>query len=138
MAQRRIRILGDSEITPLNQTLYYDALISSIEAVVPSLLDDSLLAISSAQILQNCTTIQNGNMTVGAVRFGTRGYTYAIFAVNTIIAVIFLEEMLQTSGWKHLSKFDYTDIKSVVIASPLGESDIADTVVTKHKKSDTH
>ena len=130
--------ISNSEANPLNQSLYYDALISSIETVIASLLDDSLLAFSSSQIiLQNSTTLQPGNMTVGAVRFGTKGYTYAIFAVNAVIFVIYLEEMLRTSGWKHLSKFDYTDIKSVVIASSLGGSGIADTVVAKHKEKET-
>ena len=94
---------NDFETNVLHQILDHDAWLNSIETVIASLLDDSLLAFSSAQIiLQNATKPQNGIMTVGAIRFGTRGYTYAIFAVNLVIVVIFLEEMLRTNGWKHL------------------------------------
>ncbi len=110
----------------------------SIEQALESLLDDTLLAFSSAQIiLQNSTSARHGIFTVGGIRFGTKGYVYSLFAVNCVIVIIFFEEMLRTHHWRHMSKFDYTDIKSVVVASSMGGSGIADTVVAKHLERDT-
>lgn len=126
---------GSSGVAVLNQSRNHGALIDSIEKALESLLDDSLFAFSSAQIiLEHSTSTRNGNLTVGGISFGTKGYVYSLFAVNSVIVVIFLEELIRTKGWKRLSKFDYTDIKSVIIASSSGGSGIADTVVTEHKE----
>ncbi len=128
---------GSSSIAALDQSRNHDPLIKSIEMALESLLDDFLLAFSSAQIvLENSTSTRNGNLTVGGISLGTKGYVYSVFAVNSVIVVIFLEEFIRTKGWQGLPKFDYTDIKSVVIASSMGGSSIADTVVAQHKKHD--
>ena len=72
----------------------------SIEQGIKSLIDDSLLAFGSAQLVldhNTSTNATNGMLTVGAVRVGTRGYVYSLFAFNILLILIFMVAILLTS-----------------------------------------
>lgn len=47
---------------------------------------------------------------------------------------LFIEEALAHHGWKGLTKFDYNDLKSVVVASSMGGSAIANRVAEQNKQ----
>ena len=112
----------------------------SIEQAIRSILDDSLLAFSSAQLVleyPGSTKVVDGTLSIGVIEFGTRGYVYCLFAFNLVVILILLEEMIRTRGWKHLPLFDYADIKSVIIATSMGGTAIAKKVVAAHDRQDS-
>jgi len=51
---------------------------------------------------------------------GQRTYAISVATINFIVVLIFVEELLRTWGWSNLSKFNYSDVCSVIIASLLG------------------
>ena len=133
MSPRYCLSAGQYGTAALNQTRDQASLLATIEIALTSLLDDTLLAFSSAEIMMHqFTTNQTGSMTVGGIRFGTKGFVHALFAVNLAILWISIVLTLWNHGWCRLPNFDYTDIKSVIIASSMGGSSIADTVLASH------
>lgn len=109
----------------------------SIVQGIKSLMDDSLLAFASAQLVLHYGTssqVTPGSLTVGAVVIGTRGYVYSLFAFNLLLILILFEEMLRTRCWANLPLFDYNDVKGVIVASSMGGKELANKVVTAHEK----
>ena len=101
----------------------------SIEQGIKSLLDDSLLAFASAQLVINhntSTNATNGMLTIGAVRVGERSYVYILFAFNIFLILICIVEILRTGFWANLPPFDYNDLKSIVISSSMGGRELAE------------
>lgn len=95
----------------------------SIARGLESLIDDSLLAFASAQLLLNYDTSVrsvNGTLTGSAIQFGTKPYVYAIFAFNALLILLFIEEAFRTHFWAALPSSNYNDLKSVVVASSIG------------------
>ena len=112
----------------------------SIEQGLKSLIDDSLLAFASAQLVlhyENSSRVTTGSLTVGAVLVGTRGYVYSLFAFNMLLILILIEEMFRTRCWANLPLFDYNDLKGVIIASSMGGKELANKVVAAHEKSES-
>lgn len=109
----------------------------SIVQGIKSLMDDSLLAFASAQLVlhyENFSRVTPGSLTVGAVVVGTRGYVYSLFAFNFLVILILIEEMLRTRCWANLPLFDYNDVKGVIVASSMGGKELANKVVATHEK----
>ena len=110
----------------------------SIEQGLKSLIDDSLLAFASAQLVlqyTNSSQVTAGSLTVGAIVVGTRGYVYSLFAFNLLLILILIEEMFRTRCWANLPLFDYNNLKGVIIASSMGGKELANKVVAAHEKS---
>ena len=98
-------------------------LTSSISQGLESLIDDSLLAFASAQLVLNSNTSLkpvNGTLTTSGIQFGTEPYVYAIFAFNILLILFFVEEAFRTHFWATLPSSDYNDLRSVVVASSIG------------------
>ena len=105
---------------------------------IRSILDDSLLAFSSAQLMiANATKPTSMTASVQVVQFGTPQYIYLLFAFNLLLIFAFVHEMLRTRAWRHLPVFDYNDIKSVIAASSLGGTALADEIATMHTQAGT-
>ena len=110
------------------------------EQAFKSLLDDSLLAFSSAQLaLQYNSSTKNATMvaTVNAVEFGSRPYVYSLFAFNLLLILIMAEEMIRTKGWKNLPQNHYLDLKGVIATSMTrkASADIAATAAPEKETS---
>ena len=127
--------LSSPDTTPDPKIIEY-----SIEQGLKSLLDNSLLAFSSAQLVLNYNTStrqQPGSLTVGAVRVGTPGFIYSLFAFNLVLILIFVEELVRTRFWATLPLFDYRDLKGVIIASSMGGIELANRAVATHKQNES-
>ncbi|CAD6572545.1 MAG: hypothetical protein ASARMPRED_005446 [Alectoria sarmentosa] len=112
----------------------------SIEQGLKSLIDDSLLAFASAQLVlhyENSSQVTTGSLTVGAVLVGTRGYVYSLFVFNLLLILTLIEEMFRTRCWANLPLFDYNDLKGVIVASSMGGKELANMVVAAHEKSES-
>ena len=96
--------------------------LQGVAATFESILDDLLLGISSAQLIlsPNGSNSTTANATVNAVQIGEARYVYSVAAITLIILLIFAEEVISTQYWKKLSKFNYNDLASVVVATSKG------------------
>lgn len=106
-----------------------------IESALEAMVDDILLAFSSAQFM---IAGQEGGIkqttmhaTVAAIRIGDSVPIYIIAGSNAILVVLFVVSAIWNRGWRTLSTFDYQDLKSVVIGSSLGGGDIAAEVLQR-------
>ena len=117
----------NSSTSDPNTSLKQDLKEYSIVQGLKSLLDDSLLAFASAQLVLNYNTSHqttNGTLAVGAVQVGTKSFIYTLFAFNILLFLIYIEEMIRTRFWAALPDFDPNDLKSVLIASSMDGGDL--------------
>ena len=87
----------------------------SIEQGIKSLLNDSLLAFASAQLVLNHNTsfnVINGTLDIGAVQVGESSYVYILFAFNIVLVLIFIVAIVLTHFWAHLPLSDDNVAKS--------------------------
>ena len=98
-----------------------------------SLLDSILVEYSSAQLVIAKESINStAESRVTTTVIGTSAYIFPIFTLNLVICLIYLFEVYRTRGWRHLSKFNFTDIKSVIIGTSVGGTAIAERTRTLH------
>ena len=122
--------LIDQNLGTDNLSLY--AITTSVESII----DDILLGLSSSQIvITNSTKPTPAIAQIGAVRLGQASSIYAITTVNLLLIALSVYEIIRTHGWRHLLVFDYRDIKSVIIATSLQGSAIAEHSSTEHEKA---
>lgn len=130
----------DSDISSPDSTNNISITVYSIEQGLKSLIDDSLLAFASAQLVlhyENSSQVTNGTLTVGAVLVGTRGYVYSLFTFNLLLILILIEEMFRTRCWANLPLFNYNDLKGVIVASSMGGKELANKVVAAHEERES-
>lgn len=112
--------------------------LAGIEAVLTSILDDAMVAFSSAQImLLNDTSPAPVVVTSAAYAFGTRGYIYAVVCISFLVTAGYIVEAFRTRGWRGLSKFDFMDVKSVIVAASEGGTAIAKEAQDLHHAEGT-
>ena len=110
-----IRLDLDSPDTSKNATIMEYSIVQGFK----SLIDSSLLAFASAQLVLSSNTPSNptnGTLTIGAVQVGTRGFVYSLFVFNVVLILIYLEETFRTRFWAGLPFLDPNDLKSVLVA----------------------
>lgn len=101
--------------------------LSGVEDTLTSMLDNSLLAFATAQLMiANDTYPVPAALSVSAIRIGSRAYIEITAAINFIIILVCILEPVRTQGWKDLSTFDPTDTKSVTISASRGGSRVAE------------
>lgn len=59
---------------------------------------------------------------------------YIIVGVHFTITLLCLVELIRTRVWRELSKFNYTDIKSVIDGASIGGTAIAERARKLHKE----
>jgi hypothetical protein len=117
-----------------NATLTADIL-RGVEDSLASMLDNSLLAFSSAQLMiANDTFSAPTSVSISAIRSGEPKYVYIIAGIHFTITLLCLVELIRTRVWRGLSKFDYTDIKSVIVGASIGGTAIAERARKLHKE----
>ncbi|KAI9717775.1 MAG: hypothetical protein M1812_004504 [Candelaria pacifica] len=122
--------------TNSHDPMYHDVLgqvLMGVEDSLTSMLDNVLLAYSSAQLMiANDTIASPTTIITQAVRIGAPAYIYIIAAINFAILLLYLIELARTRGWKGLQRFDYTDIKSVIVGTSMGGSSVANATRQAH------
>ena len=100
---------------------------------VNSLLDNIMATYSSAQLMVAEESVKSeAESRVTAIVIGTPTYIFPIFTFNLLICLVYLFEACRTRGWRHLSKFDFIDIKSVIVGTSIGGNAIADKAHMLH------
>ena len=98
-----------------------------VESSLASMLDNSLLAFSSAQLMYAGDTHSVPTfVSVDAVRIGKTIYIAIAAVINFTIVLLCLFEAIRTKGWEGLSRFDYTNIKSVAVGASKGGAKVAE------------
>ena len=116
-----------------------EAVLSAVAESFTAIIDDVLVAYGASQISNaRNTTSSAARGVVEAVQVGQRFYRYLVFALNSLMILIVVSEAIHTRFWLHLTKFDYLDIKSVVIASSAGGGKLAKAVLNKHYDEGTN
>ena len=116
-----------------------EAVLSAVAESFTAIIDDVLVAYGASQISNaRDTTSSAARGVVEAVQVGQRFYRYLVFALNSLMILIVVSEAIHTRFWLRLTKFDYLDIKSVVIASSAGGGKLAKTVLNKHYDEGTN
>ena len=135
----RTSVLGDMfQSNILNaKAAYGDTSTSDLLGIrdsLTSIIDNSLAAIAAAQLMiLNDTSTTTVQVNYPSVRFGKPAYIDAISAVNIIICLCYLFELIRTRCWYHVPKFSLMDIGSVIIATSGGGTGIADEAYLLHK-----
>ena len=117
----------------LNQT---EAVLSAAEESFTAIIDDVLVAYGVSQITNaHDTTFSAARGVIQAVQIGQPLYRHLVFALNSLIMFVVVFEAAHTRCWKRLTKFDYLDIKGVIIASSAGGNGIAKAVLNEHHEN---
>ncbi|KAL8792318.1 MAG: hypothetical protein Q9195_005109 [Heterodermia aff. obscurata] len=99
----------------------------SVEDTITSMLDNTLLAFSSAQLMiANDTKPANVTVSLSAVRIGKSVYIYIVAGMNFAILLLCVVESIRTRNWTGLSPFDYANIKDVIVSTSKGGPFIAE------------
>ena len=114
------------------------AVTSAIADSFTAIADDILVAYGSSQISNAHST--TSSPVIGAVKtvqIGQSLYRNLIFFLNSTIILIVAFEALNTGFWHRLTKFNYLDIKSVIVASSAGGGGVAESVLENHRERGT-
>ena len=112
--------------------------LQGVEDSLTSMVDNVLLAYSSAQLMIANDTYQAPTTAlIKSVRIGEAIYIYTVAAVNFLVVLVFIFEISRTRGWKDLRRFDYTNIKSLVVGTSMGGTAIANAVRRAHASERT-
>ena len=108
----------------------------ALEDSLNAMLDDIILGYGAAQLHWDFDGNGIGSADVGsqfsAVRLGEDKYIFLTLAINIILLIIAIEEVIRTHNWHRISLFDYQDIKSVIIAASAGGTSVVDECRRKH------
>ncbi|KAH8812641.1 hypothetical protein F5884DRAFT_631570, partial [Xylogone sp. PMI_703] len=120
-------ILANVENVQYSNGMNAQSNLTGLAAALTSIMDDAMVAFGSAQImLANDTAITSVRATSSAYAIGTLPYIYAVVTLSLLTSLIYSVTWLRTNGWRGLSKFDFMDIKSVIVAASKGGTAIAD------------
>lgn len=110
------------------------ATLQGIAESIETLIDDSLIATASAQLMiaKDSYTVTPTVYKKG-LRIGGEGVAVTLVIFNALIIVLFIEEALRTRNWKTLSKFDYNNVEDIIVATSLGGSTLGIVVLSKSR-----
>ena len=98
-----------------------DAVLQGVEDSLAAMLDGTLLALSSAQLMVARDVVRvPTELSVRAIRIGDGPFIYIIAGIHFAVVLLFLVELVRTCVWRELGWFDYADIKSVIIGASAG------------------
>jgi hypothetical protein len=108
------------------------ATLQGIAESIETLIDDSLLATASAQLMiaKDSYTVTPTVYRKG-LRIGGKRDVVTLVIVNALIIVLFIEEALRTRNWRTLSKFDYSNVEDIIVATSLGGPTLGNAVLRK-------
>ena len=111
---------------------------SNLQGVSESLLSmldniDEAYAAAQLMILHD-TNLGTANVKSVAVVFGSPGYIYSILMVDIAVCTIYFVECFRTCRWLHSSRFNFIDIRSVVVGASMGGHAIANKAKSLHSR----
>lgn len=141
-----VSVLGETLSRNVERMQKQNAHLSPTEAVLSAVADSFTAIIDDIPIAYGASQISNAHDTassaargvVEAVQIGQPFYRHLVFALNSVLILLVVFETAHTGFWHRLTKFDYLDIKSVVIASSAGGGKIAKAVLDEYYEKGTN
>lgn len=111
----------ESFMGPSDETTF-----TAVGMSLDSIIDSCLEAISAAQmqVLQDTQTVQASTQSVAFV-FGALSFQLAILGVSTLVTIVYATECIRTRFWTLAATLNFMDMKSTVVATSAGGTDIA-------------
>ncbi|KAI1868770.1 hypothetical protein JX265_006749 [Neoarthrinium moseri] len=95
-----------------------EAILGGLEAALEAVMDDILLGYAGAQLMvANVSSDVEVHLLTRSVKFGQTSWIAAAFAFNILLLMWTSAEAVRTSGWKTLTKFDFTDPAQLVLGT---------------------
>lgn len=95
-----------------------DATLSGLSSALAAMIDDMLVAYSSAQfMIAKQHTPVPALFKSAAMRIGQNTYIYATLAINCVILIFFISEGVRTRGWTHIIVLEYSDPAALIVAT---------------------
>lgn len=129
-----VSIIGDmleSNIKNMQsrQKVSHNAATDAVADSFTAMIGDILVAYGVSQIMLAQDTTSVPVIAIGyGVQIGDPNYTTATLALNLLILAIVLIELVRTRLWTGLPKFDYVNIKNVIVGSSAGGSTLASKI----------
>ena len=103
-----------------------------------AIIDDILVAYGASQIVNaQDTTLTAAHGIVEAAQIGQPFYHNLVWTLNSLIIMIVAFEATRTRCWRSLTRFNYLDSKSVIIAASAGGGGVAKAVLNEHNERGT-
>ena len=111
---------------------------SAVAESFTAILDDILVAYGASQIVNaHDATASATHGVVEAAQIGQPLYRNLVLALNTLIAMVVAFEAARTKCWRSLTRLNYLDSKSMIIAASAGGGGIAEVVASRHDAGET-
>lgn len=111
-----------------------DIVTSAVADSFAAVIDDLLVAYGASQVVIAEDTTPTPVLSFAeGVRIGEPIYIYAIFVLNVAIIIVMIVEALRNSAWHGLLKFDYTSVKTLIVSSSAGGSEVVRAVSKQHR-----
>ena len=116
------------------------SILQAAEDSFNAMLDDILVGYGAAQLFWSFGadnfSITNRyipvNSTYSATRLGQDGYIFATLAINLVLIIIGVEEVIRTRNWERMPLLDYLNLKSVIVATSAGGKGISEDCHRRH------
>lgn len=112
-------------------------ILRAIRDSIVSIVDNSLVAVNSAQLLlmPESSTTSPVQVSYPAVAFGTRTYIDLVIAAQAVVCFIYLEELVRTGFWSGVSTFSFNDASRTILAASGGGMAIAEAAVQRRRRT---
>ena len=116
---------------PISTSLNADGItLAGVTNSMNAMLDDMLVAYGSAQLMIAKDAVEiSARVERHAIQLGEGIYIYSTFAVNCLVLLLVLTEIIRTRAWRDMVAFDYADPIALVIGSSAGGREVADEVI---------
>jgi hypothetical protein len=110
-----------------------EATLRAIADSFTAIIDDILVAFGSAQLaLSNASAPTAAVASLPALQVGQDFYIFATAGVNAALLLLVTLEAARTRLWRKFPLFDYTNIKTAIVAASAGRGVIAQEVGFRH------
>ena len=109
--------------------------LGGVENSVTAMTDNMLGCYAAAQLMvadfrsSTPVTVSKPALAIGELR-----YSAVVFALNAVVLLVVLVELIRTRAWKGLPGFDATDIRQLVVAASEGGSELAEAAFGRSQK----
>ncbi|KAE9369357.1 hypothetical protein N431DRAFT_427521 [Stipitochalara longipes BDJ] len=99
-----------------------------------ALADQALFSIASAQLMIAKDTISTPvTASIQSLRIGKGAFIYASCALNALLVLVLCFQAVSTRLWDGMPRFNFADVKSVIVGTSHGGDRVAEIVQDGHK-----
>lgn len=109
-----------------------DIVLEGVSNSLEAMMDDMLGAYAAAQlVISDFTQTTPVRVKRSAIAFGELPFSVSVFAINSVIIMAFIVEVIRTKWWRGLPKFDMSDVRQIAMAASEGGKGLAELTRSK-------